>query len=79
MRNQYYKQQYSIGFYDTNDMLVRTFDNIKEICGYLGKQINRANTQYIKLALYRALKRDNHITYLLGSKMKVYIFDINDD
>jgi len=74
-----YKGRYSLAFYNMNDEIVKVFDNIREIVAYLEKPCTRANTQYIKLLLYRALKRESHITYLLGSKMRVYMIDLNEE
>ena len=79
MDRRYYKGKYSLAFYSMDDELIEIFDNIKEIVTFLNKPINRYNTQYVKLLLYRALKRESHITYLLGEKMKVYMIDLNEN
>lgn len=76
---QYYKGQYSLAFYSMNDELLHVFDNVREIVRFLDKPTTRCNTQYVKLLLYRALKRESHVTYLLGKKMKVYMINVNEN
>lgn len=77
----YYKGSYFLAFYSiTDETLLYTFDNIREILKFQDKECSRANIQYVKLLLYRALKRESHITSLLtGKKMRVYMININDD
>ena len=76
----YYKGQYFIAFYDMNDRnLLYTFDNAREILKFLGKPITQSSVKNIDVILYRALKRKDNSTRLLGQKMKVYIIDILDD
>lgn len=79
MSRHFYKGQYCLAFYNDKDEIIHVFDNIREIVDFLELPITRANTQYIKLLLYRALRRQSHITHILGSKMKVYMIDINEN
>lgn len=80
MNRQYYKGRYLLAFYSSNDEEpLYVFNNIREICEFLEDEPTRAKLQYLKLLIYKALKRDNHITYILGKKMKVYMIDNEDD
>lgn len=76
---QLYKGHYFIVFYDASDRYLKyMFDNVRDILKYMKKEVNRINVNLINVELYRALKRDTHLTRLLnGELLKVYIIDIN--
>ena len=79
MTRKYYKGRYNIAFYSKNDELLYVFNNLREICQFNNLECNRQNLQYLKLLLYKALKRESHSTKILGKKMKVFIIDITED
>lgn len=78
-RNGFYKNKYFIAYYDKDQMLCNMFDNIKEICEYKGKEINTTNMNLTSVELYRALKREDHMTRMLtGEEMYVYLIDVEE-
>lgn len=78
--SQLFKGRYIITFYDLDDNIVAVFNNIKEIAKYRGEEITQESYTQLKCYLYRALKRENHITRMLdGNLMQVYLIDALDD
>lgn len=78
--NNCYKNKYFISFYDENDEgFVISFDNLKQICLYKGKELTSQNLTLISVELYRALQRADHSTRMLdGTLMHVHLIDIED-
>lgn len=77
--NNYYKNKYFISYYDADGMLCNMFDNIKEICEYKGRELNKINMNLTSVELYRALKRPDHMTRMLnGDLMYVYLIDVEE-
>ena len=76
-----YKGEYFIVFYDKTDTeLLYSFDNVREILKFQGKDITRQNVNLVNVELYRALRTDTHLTrFLTGEVMRVYIIDASDD
>lgn len=79
-KNVYYKKKYFISFYDeTDENFVVSFDNLKQLCVYKGKELTSQNLILISVELYRALKRPDHSTRMLdGNLMHVYLIDIEE-
>jgi len=79
-KNTYYKKKYFISFYDESDEnFVVSFDNLKQLCAYKGKELTSQNLILISVELYRALKRPDHTTRMLdGSLMHVYLIDVEN-
>lgn len=77
----FYKGKYFIVFYDrTDERILYTFDNIKEILKFQKKEINPYNARLLNIELYRALKSDEHfVTFLTGEVMRVYIIDKEEE
>lgn len=76
-----FKGRYCIAFYDvkTEDLL-HVFNNLKEIIKYNGEEITPKAYNFMKIGLYKALKREHHTTRMLGGVlMQVYLIDINED
>lgn len=79
-QSMFYRNKYGISFYaEDDDTLVVCFDNLQQICKYKGLPITSKNINTIEIGLYRALKREDHFTELLGEPMHVYLIDINED
>lgn len=78
--NNCYKNKYFISFYDELDEnFVISFDNLKQICMYKGKELSVPNLTLISVELYRALKRPDHSTRMLdGTLMHVHLIDIEE-
>ncbi len=78
--NNCYKNKYFISFYDEEDEnFVISFDNLKQICMYKGKELSVQNLTLISVELYRALKRADHSTRMLdGTLMHVHLIDIEE-
>lgn len=76
-----FKGRYCIAFYDDQgEELVHVFNNLKEIILFRGEPITPKNYNFMKIGLYKALKREHHTTRMLGGKlMQVYLIDINED
>lgn len=72
-----YKGKYFIVFYDkTDEKFLYSFDNVREILKFQGKELCCANVNAINKYLYKALKSEEHfITFLTGEVMRVYIID----
>ena len=75
-----YKNKYFITFYDEADEdFIASFDNLRQICQYRGKEPTSSNLTLIAVELYRALRREDHSTRMLdGTLMHVYLIDIED-
>jgi len=75
-----YKNKYFITFYnETDEEFVASFDNLRQICQFRGKEPTSSNLTLISVELYRALKREDHATRMLdGTLMHVYLIDIED-
>lgn len=79
-----YKKRYMICFYESEDgMLLHQFNNIPEICRYMGLPLVQKNLTLINISIYKALKSKNHYTQLLDrNKPAMYVClvdDIDDD
>ena len=76
-----YKGHCIIAFYDkTGENYLYCFNNVREILEFRGMPITRTNVNMINVILYRALKREGHITNMLtGKPMSVWIIDDDDD
>lgn len=79
----YYKNRYHIVFYEYDESLddeiyFAGFDSVREICKFKKLPITTINVSKITQQLCQALKRNNHITRLLGSTMKVYLVDMRE-
>ena len=78
----YYKGSKLIAFYKENketedEELVSVFSNVNEILKY--KKFDQDRLPEIRIKLCLALKKNPPYTRLLdGTKMKVYLIDIND-
>lgn len=81
MRNMLYKGKYFIVFYSIDEEeLLYTFDNVREICQFQGKEPTRANINLINVEIYRGLKRKNRLVkFLTGKPMKIYIYDTEEN
>ena len=81
MRNMLYKGKYFIVFYSTDEEeLLYTFDNVREICQFQGKEPTRANINLINVEIYRGLKRKTRIVkFLTGKPMKINIYDTEEN
>ena len=77
----YYNGRYFLAFYDSSDEhLLYTFDNVKEILRFQKKEISRKNVHLVDKALCIALRRDKHqCEFLTGSQMRVYLVDLNEE
>ncbi len=78
--NNCYKNKYFIVFYDEQDEnFVISFDNLKQICLYKGKELSVQNLTLISVELYTAVKRSDHSTRMLDGKlMHVHLIDVED-
>ena len=76
-----YKGHCIIAFYDkTGENYLYCFNNVREILEFRGMPITRTNVNMINVILYRALKREGHITNMLtGKPMSVWIIDDDDE
>jgi len=76
-----YKGHCMIAFYDkTGEHYLYSFDNVREILKFREMPITRTNVNMMNVELYRALKREGHITDMLtGKTMSVWIIDEDDD
>ena len=76
-----YKGRYFIAFYDkTDQQFLYSFDNVREILQFQGKEVTRQNVNLVNVEIYRALKTDTHFTtFLTGDVMRVYIIDALDE
>ena len=81
MRNMLYKGKYFIVFYSTDEEeLLYTFDNVREICQFQGKEPTRSNINLINVEIYRGLKRKTRIVkFLTGKPMKINIYDTEEN
>ena len=81
MRNMLYKGKYFIVFYSTDEEeLLYTFDNVREICQFQGKEPTRSNINLINVEIYRGLKRKNRLVkFLTGKPMKINIYDTEEN
>lgn len=72
-----YKGEYFIVFYDKTDTeLLYSFDNVREILKFQGKEITRQNVNLLNVELYRALKSKEHfVRFLTGEVLRVYIIN----
>lgn len=76
----FYKERYIIAFYDRDgEYIEEMFDNVRDILKYCNKEITNRNVNIIDIELYRALKRENHETWILGKLNRVYIIDIREE
>lgn len=73
--HKFYKGSYFFAFYDkTDENLIYTFDNVREILEHIHKPINRNNIHVINNEIYRALKTETHFTrFINGQILRVYI------
>lgn len=80
-KRNYYKGRYLICFYDKQgEWSLHTFENVKELLKFQGREINRKNILNADKLLLRALNKDNHSTRMLdGTSMTVFIIDIDDE
>ena len=76
-----FKGRYLIAFYGYDDETpIVVFNNIKEIMEYRKEEVSQRNYTFLKVHLYKALKRENHVTRMLdGSPMRVYLIDMEDE
>lgn len=76
-----FKGRYCIAFYDINtEQLLYIFNNLKEIIIFKGEDITPKTYNFVKIGLYKALKRPHHTTRMLGGVlMQVYLIDIIED
>lgn len=76
-----FKGRYCIAFYDEQgEELLHVFNNLKEIIVFRGEDITPKAYNFMKIGLYKALKREHHTTRMLcGKLMQVYLIDINED
>lgn len=76
-----YKGKYVLVFYERDDdTLAFLASNLTEVCERLGWEVNKKNMNYIKVDIYRSLRRENHQTNLFRGKCyKVYIVDMTED
>lgn len=66
-------------FYDiVDDFPVALFENIREIVRYRDLEFTKPNYDVTMIELYRALKRRDHYTEMLGRPMTVYLIDIDE-
>lgn len=72
-----YKSRYFIVFYDkTDEELMYSFDNVREILAFMGKEPTPRNISNIYVDLYNALRSEEHfVTFLTGEVLRVYIID----
>lgn len=78
--NELWKQNLQfVIFYDVkDDFPVAIFDNVREILSYRNMSQTKSNYDLIMVELYRALKRENHYTEMLGRPMTVYLIDTEE-
>ena len=82
MEEHLYKERYWITFFDEDDeTFLMGFDNLEDICRYKNLPVNKRNIDTIMINLYRALKRETHLTEMLipGHPMHVYLIDMLDE
>lgn len=66
-------------FYDIkDDFPVALFDSIREIIEYRELTYTKSNYDLVMVELYRALKRTDHYTEMLGRPMTVYLIDTDE-
>lgn len=78
--NEYYKGRYYIAFYDaTDEFVITVFNNVKQICVYKNRELNKDNINLTHVELYRALKKAECSTRMLdGSLMHIHLIDVKD-
>lgn len=81
MKSRLYKGKYLILFYDkTDEELLYFFDNVTDILKFQKKEITTQNKRIVNVALYRALRTEEHfVTFLTGEVMRVYIINESED
>ena len=79
--NKLFKGRYLIAFYGVDDETpVCVFNNLREVMEYRHEEINQRNYTFLKIHLYKALKRESHSTRMLdGTPMRVYLIDDLED
>lgn len=76
----YYKGKYFIAFYDYySDQLYQTFNNVKEIVEYKGREMNKQNINEMNVLLGRVLMQKEPTMFLDGKKCRVFIFDVEEE
>ncbi len=80
--HRYYRGIYTIDFYtnDRYETFIKSFDNVRDILRWQGKEITRNNVILLNTEIARALRRPSHYTRCLdGTGMKVYITSLIED
>lgn len=80
--HKYYKGIYSIDFYtdDATESFLFSFNNVRDILKFQGKEITRNNVTLINTEICRALKRTSHYTrFLTGKPMRLYITSLTEE
>lgn len=82
----YYKGKFFFVFYEEDDeTFFNCFNNVKEILTFQKQvmkknvEINQKTTRAMNIALYHALKREDHNTRIFGKTKKVYLVDITEE
>lgn len=76
MSKSLYKGKYFLAFYDMDDeTLLHIFDNVHEILRFIKRPITYQNVNEMNVQLYRAFKRNEHCTSILGYKTRVYMIN----
>lgn len=82
----YYRGKFFIVFYENDDeTFFRCFDNVREILKYQREEmkkdieINQKTVRTLNIALYHALRREDHTTHMLGGTKRVYIVDTTEE
>ena len=74
------KKTHMIVFYEKDDeTYVCSFDNIRDILKFRGLPYSKQNYDLIAVEIYRALKRQDNYTEMLGRPMHVYLIDLEDE
>lgn len=76
-----FKRKYIIVFYESDDDTFKyMFDNIREVCSFMGKKPTKQNLMRITADIVRSEKRWNHRTNLFrGQSLRVYLVDMIND
>lgn len=80
----YYKGHYHIAFYrecDGDETLYRGFDNVAEICRYLGWGTGPKEMKSVYITLYKCLYEggDPHTKLIDGIRLKPYLIDMSEE
>lgn len=80
MKSSYYKNKYSLVFYDEDDEYLEFMvDNVVDLCKYMKRKVTRSNINKLRTRICISLKNPHHIFMIDSRKYILHLIDVRDE